>query len=285
MRRNTFGLGLFFLVSGAILVGIWLSTTARDIPTPNTMGATPPSSAFAGANPGKPIACVESDELVRLKHENSILRSERDDLRKQLGELRSKAARDALLLALKAPAEESRTQIALRFTSSDALQQFVKPAPETWIQQGSELVSRGPGGSESYLLYRTFFRIISQVRIRGRIVPPCEQNFRVSVGPISLIFNWELADENHFRNGDSITVLSGHALTPGRIHTITLEQKAAEVVVRVDAREVYRTQAILEGTVTVSPAEGSVIAISELDIDGTPDSRMPVTGRSHRNTF
>ena len=117
--------------------------------------------------------------------------------------------------------------------------------------------------------------------IRGRIVPPSTRNFRVAVGQINLIFNWEIQEENHYRNGRVCTVQKGHALTPGTMHDILIQEDDGHVTVFVDDEVVYETEAELHGTVTVHPELGSSIAISELIIEGEPDPERVVSGHSH----
>ena len=100
-----------------------------------------------------------------------------------------------------------------------------------------------------------------------------------------MIFNWELADQNHYRNGKVCTVEEGHALVPGEFHSIAVAQEGEDAVVTVDDKEVYRTRAKLEGTVTVYPALGSAIGISEITIEGEADPKRMIFGHSHSSLF
>ena len=77
----------------------------------------------------------------------------------------------------------------------------------------------------------------------------------------------------------------GHALTPGKDHAITIEQIGKDVVVWVDKRKVYTTEAKLDGTVTVYPAHGSTITVSEIYITGVPELGREVRGHSHTSTY
>ena len=58
-----------------------------------------------------------------------------------------------------------------------------------------------------------------------------------------------------------------------------------DVVVRVDDTKVYTTKAKLDGTVTVYPAHGSTISVSEIYITGVPEAGREVSGHSHASTF
>jgi hypothetical protein len=160
----------------------------------------------------------------------------------------------------------------IRFSSSSVLRNFRSTHPGAWRVEDSEAVGTSPGkGVTCELTYDKHFKSIRKVLIQGRIVGPRNENFRLAVGPIHLIFNWELADQNHFRNGRARTVLPGHALTAGKTHSIAVSQEKECVVVSVDNREVYRTEATLAGTVTLQAAEGSTIAVSRIVIDGDVD--------------
>jgi hypothetical protein len=93
-----------------------------------------------------------------------------------------------------------------------------------------------------------------------------------------------MANQNHYRNEHDVTIAEGHALTPGKTHSIVISQDKEHAVVSVDEQEVYRTEANLAGTVTVYPA-GSTIALEEMLIDGDVDPDRIVEGHSHSNTY
>ena len=137
-------------------------------------------------------------------------------------------------------------------------------------------VGRGRGGLK---------QPIPRAGFGGRWFAKPPTNFRVGVGRINLIFNWELRDENHYRNGEVCTVQKGHALIPGKEHTITIEQAGPNVIVSVDNKRLYTTEATLDGTVTVYPAHGSTISVSDITIQGTPDLLRKVYGHSHSSTY
>ncbi len=49
------------------------------------------------------------------------------------------------------------------------------------------------------ITYKHSFNKYSSINIRGRIVPPSDRNFRIEVGSLLVLFNWEVADQNHFQ--------------------------------------------------------------------------------------
>jgi len=148
-----------------------------------------------------------------------------------------------------------------------------------WSVENEELIGTC-AGDRSWATVRTYFKRLDSVSVRARLVPPSTRNLRMWVGPILLIFNWEMADQNHYRNNQALTVTRPHALTPGRWYDIELRQAGDKVVVTVDDEPVYETEAILRGTVSVQSAWKSTIAVRRIVIHGEPDptvSAAPVT--------
>jgi hypothetical protein len=174
-------------------------------------------------------------------------------------------------LAELAPSAPAGTTIV--FHSPETLSRFVTSGG-TWTVEDGELRGSSPGGTE-WATLATTYKAIECVTLRGLIVPPATTNFRIWVGPLHLIFNWEGADENHFRNLGDRTVTPTHALAPGKEHEIVLKQSGKKVLVSVDGRTVWQPQAELAGTVSVQAALGSTIAIRLLRVDGTPDPNVP----------
>lgn len=174
----------------------------------------------------------------------------------------------------------------IRFLSDDVRPLFVFGNPALWKAEGNEFVCHSGNHrvQDSMMTYKTAFASIDRVLIRGRVLAP-HQNFRVSVGPLNMIFNWEVEKQNHFRNDGVPTQTDGHALQPDKTQSIVFEQRGAEAVVLVDDREVYRTKAVLKGTVTVYSAVGGVIAVSEIDIKGKPNPALEVRGPSHVHNY
>jgi len=175
----------------------------------------------------------------------------------------------------------------VRFASPDALEAFRTRAPAAWRVQGGELTGASGGRlpQKPFLTYGTYYKSISKVTFRGRIVPPAEENFRFAVGPVNAILNWEAGPVNLFWGGGRNMVRrKGHVLTPGREHTITIEQEGEKAILRVDGQAIWETKARLHGTVTVYPAHGSTIAVREIIIDGEPDPKRQVDRHSHPDT-
>lgn len=203
-------------------------------------------------------------------------------------------------LPLVAPTVKPEPVTRIHFPSAGMLCRFTTAIPEAWAVVDENLVGCDIGpGNAPLLTYRTHFKKISKVVVEGMVLPAAmtevkapglfsrrrSTNFRLSVGPINLIFNWEIRNENHYRNGEVYTLQSGHALVPGKWHAIAVEQIGKDAVVSVDGRRVYTTQATLAGTVTIYPAHGSTIRVSEIDITGVPDPGRHVSGHSHSNTY
>ena len=182
------------------------------------------------------------------------------------------------------PQPKTRT-IGISFDSprvaAQSLQRFYTQDPSKWQVAKGKIVGHGPGG---ILTYKTWFQEITKVTIKGGIVLPSRTNFRVAVGPINLIFNWEGGWQNCYGHAKakSLTKHKGHALKPGKLHTIVVEQTGEKVIVSVDGKTVYTTKAVLHGTVTVYPYNSNTIGIVEIEITGKPDRNREVRGPSHR---
>lgn len=172
--------------------------------------------------------------------------------------------------------DDPSSEQVLNVTFRDAgdLNQLVRSGGN-WKIENNELLGTC-GGDQSWATVRTSFKRISSVLIRGQIVPPSTQNFRVWVGPVHLIFNWEMADQNHYRTNQDLTVTQPHALTAGQWHDIEFKQKDSEVVVTVDGKTVYQTTAELTGTISVQAAWNSTIAVQQMRIVGEPDPAVTV---------
>src|SRR4029453_492100 len=172
------------------------------------------------------------------------------------------------------------------FKSPQALNQFVlAEAPgRSWrIKGGSLYIS----GDAAYTTLRTHYKAISSLTIRGGIEAPDGRNFRVSVGPINMILNWELADQNHFRNGENApppAISEPHALVPAKLQEIQVLQDGEKVVVKVNGKQEYSVNANLEGTLTIYP-HGSTIVVQEISIAGEVDPTRTVTEASHKNLY
>lgn len=169
----------------------------------------------------------------------------------------------------------------ITFTSPDRLNLFVTSGG-AWKIQAGELVGCCPGGTE-WATVKASYSAITQIRVRGRIVPPARTNFRIWAGPLRIIFNWELAEENHYWNywnGRVRTVTKPPLMTPGRESEIVILQTGKKVTISVDGKKDYETEAILNGTVSFQASLGSTIAIRELRIDGTIDPAKEVAAEN-----
>ncbi|MHC4406221.1 MAG: WD40 repeat domain-containing protein [Planctomycetota bacterium] len=169
------------------------------------------------------------------------------------------------------------------FRRPDSIQQFVLNRPEEigWDAKEEAMVIAGEGGRQA--TYAEYFRSISSVTIRGMIVPPSKYNFRIGIGTIKLIFNWEGRDRNRFHVGKKIiTETKPRALTPGTTHEVRIAQEGEQVVISLDGEHHHTMTARLEGTVSVYTVYGTTIKISEIEIEGVADPAVPVTGPTHK---
>ena len=194
----------------------------------------------------------------------------------------------SITVTIRVDKEQPTRTIRISFDSprvaAQSLQYFYTPDPSKWQVAKGRLVARGRPASK--LTYKTWFQEITRVTITGGIVLPSNKNFRVAIGPLNLIFNSELGTENRYGLAEHAKLAShkGHALTPGKVHVIVVEQTGDgdKVVVSVDRKTVYTTKTVLHGTVTVYPAFGNTIGIVGIEIVGKPDPNREVRGPSHR---
>jgi hypothetical protein len=211
---------------------------------------------------GRAKACYEQFLAVHVKEDAEALKARRElqQIDRTLADLRPRKV---------FPGKE----FSVQFNSLESIKAFWAKTPKRWHIAGNEYQ-----GDDDLLVFGVYFKEISFVSIKGRILEPSKTNFRVGVGRIGMIFNWEMADMDRFHNGTSITSHQGHSLQPGKTQIITLERRGRRIVVCVDDEPVYTTAiADLSGTVAVY---GSSIAISEIRITGVPDPDRKVTGPS-----
>ena len=158
----------------------------------------------------------------------------------------------------------------IRFLENEDLGQMLLAGGE-WQIVRRRLV--GLSGSETCSASsRHLYSSISAVTVRGGILSRGNLNFRLAVGDLKLIFNWELAPENHFYYGGQRTVTTPHAMTWRKQHQLNIRQFGAEIVVFLDDKEIYRVAGELAGAVSVYPALGSEIFVREILIDGEIDT-------------
>lgn len=181
------------------------------------------------------------------------------------------------------------TTYFIHFASPESLDRFVVENSDGCRLNGHSLQI-----SKAYITYRTYFDSISSVKIRGGTD---SLNFRVSVGMVNMILNWEGDNHNRFwyiekkqpgRQPDRIT--RPMALRPGAIHEIGVAQLGSDVVVTIDGVKHFATKGRLFGTVGIyqtgpSSVPPSTLTIHSIEIDGVADPTAKVTGPSHKNRY
>jgi hypothetical protein len=133
-------------------------------------------------------------------------------------------------------------------------------------------------GEKTRATARVAWRRIDSVTIRGGIRSPAGLNFRVAIGDFNALFNWEVADENHFYYRDAGIVVAPRRLRRGEEHTLRVHQLGEQIVATVDGDFVAAMPGKLDGTVTVYPAVGSTIFVRSIDVLGEVDLGRGVTG-------
>ncbi len=142
-------------------------------------------------------------------------------------------------------------------------------------------------GDKAYTTFNRYFKSISAVTILGGIDLRGKHNFRVSVGPVNGILNWEEANQNHFRYGENLsrpTITEPGVLVPGHIHSIQIRQDGDNVVFSVDGKPQFTAPGSLKGTVTIYSATDAIV-IQEMIIEGEPDLLRSVAEPSHNNLY
>jgi hypothetical protein len=175
----------------------------------------------------------------------------------------------------------------IRFSSPESLKAFLPTsALQVAIRNGTVVLGANTGARRVPLVYNGYFEEIKSVRIVGGIVPPAKGSFRMSVGPVSMILNWENADENHFRcvDGGRSGVVRPHVLVPGKFHEIVVQQDGDKAVVSVDGKSLYTCVTKLNGAISIYTYK-SAIAVREIVVEGKVDPNKKVTGPSHNNVF
>jgi hypothetical protein len=158
---------------------------------------------------------------------------------------------------------------ALQFRTASDLDQLVR-ANGDWRVENGVLVGASKGAN-NFATHRLHFGAIRAVVVRGGIRSEAGLNFRVHVGDISLLLNWEVQPENHLWSGGTCLPKGPPALTVGKEHTIALFQAPGDRVhVCIDDVLWWSVGGKLAGTVTVYPALGSEIFVREILVDGDP---------------
>lgn len=177
------------------------------------------------------------------------------------------------------PPEET---VVLRFQRDEDLAAWKASGGEWKVEKGCAL-GRQVGDHYAYLTWPVYYGTISSVSIRGRIASRDNRNFRIQVGHIAAILNWECDDVDRFHDGwgDGRSV-RGRALQGKGEHEILFVQDGDLVRILVDDRERWETRGRLRGTVTLHPAMGSTIQVREVVIRGRPVPWIPVDGPDQR---
>lgn len=147
-----------------------------------------------------------------------------------------------------------------------------------WRVEGNRLFGRSLGADTTRATAKFAWRRIDCITFRAGIQSADGLNLRIAVGPVNVLCNWEVADQNHFYFGQSLQVTQPRLLQQGREYTIQLRQLDDQVVVLVDGRPVAQGPGRLGGTVSIYPALGSEIFVSSIDVVGDVDLGRVVTG-------
>ncbi len=166
-----------------------------------------------------------------------------------------------------------------RLAASDTLERAVTQGDWT-IADGRATATASSVSGGAALTLPTYYAEIERLTIRGGLDAESPYNFRVQVGPVSLIFNWEVARENHYRMGTRRTAKRPPALVPGQEHEIVLEQRDDIVHLSVDGEALWEAKGTLHGPVTVYPA-GSTIFVREIVVKGRAVPDVEVTGPAY----
>lgn len=164
-----------------------------------------------------------------------------------------------------------------RLVRATALADFVIQGGE-WSVAADGVHGRNTGPA-ARATHRYAFEHIDAVTIRGAIVSADNHNFRVAVGPLNILLNWEVTPENHFYIGEHrVATTQPPALQRSREHVIRVRQLGPQIVVFVDGAPVFTGHGKLAGTVTVYPAVGSEIRVREVAIVGAIAPLLRVGG-------
>jgi len=152
-----------------------------------------------------------------------------------------------------------------------------------WRVEDGAAVGTQLGDADAYLTWPVYFGSISSVVVRGRIVSKENTNFRVAVGDVAALLNWEMRPVNVFHQGFDVRKEAGpRALSSKRDHEIRFDEIDGRIVVRVDGSPVWETRGRLRGTVTIYPAVGSTIRVRDVEIRGAAVPWIKVDGPSQR---
>jgi hypothetical protein len=168
------------------------------------------------------------------------------------------------------------------FASGEDLAPWLIAGGEWYVKKGAAY-GHQTGDRYAYLTWPQYFGRITSVTVRGSIASPENFNFRVAVGHVSAIFNWELDDVDIYRDGwGGGNAVPHRSLAKGRDCEVKFVQDGDVVRVLVDGRETWQAKTRMAGTVTIYPAVGSTIRIRDVEIRGVPVPWIEIDGPSQR---
>jgi len=166
---------------------------------------------------------------------------------------------------------------SLHFAAADVDRMLITGG--AWRVEQGRLLGRSLGRDVATRATTRFaWRRIDCVTFRAGIQSADGLNLRLAVGNVNVLFNWEVADSNHFYFGDKLAQTAPRLLQAGREHAIQLRQLDDQVVVCLDGHPVAAGPGRLDGTVTVYPALGSEIFVRSIEVVGDVDLGTVVTG-------
>lgn len=167
---------------------------------------------------------------------------------------------------------------SLQFAAGADLDRMLITGGAWRVEQG-RLLGRSLGPDVATRATARFaWRRIDCVTFRAGIQSADGLNLRLAVGNVNILFNWEVADQNHFYFAETVAHTAPRLLKAGREYAIQLRQLGDEVVVCLDGCPVATGPGRLEGTVTVYPALGSEIFVRSIEVVGDVDLGTVVTG-------
>jgi len=138
-----------------------------------------------------------------------------------------------------------------------------------WSTKDGKLIGKADGAN-NFATHRIQFSVTSTVVIRGGITSKEGLNFRCKAGDVNLLLNWEVEPQNHLWLNGTCHRTTPPALTAGEEHTILIFSDGGNAHVCIDDQHLWTVRSYLPGTVSVYPALGSEIAVSEILVNGTP---------------
>ena len=161
--------------------------------------------------------------------------------------------------------------VVLRFDEPGALAAWHVEGGD-WSVADGRLVGRSldPSGSvtNEHATYGTWFGDIERVIVRGGLAEGSPDNFRLAVGAVMQIFNWEVRDGCWFNYGRLESFVPRDVIWPGYEHEIIVESVDGRVRVVVDNRILWERDGVLRGAVTLHPCFGSTLWVREIVIRG-----------------